>query len=149
MTLSVDMRTLSCGLYASAIGPWSWGVRLLFQVFNTARLEAFQVLVHQGVVTCDAFDSTFECIIKHLDAVPWEELFCSIPGNSLVSLCAYIRCVGAAEPVTKRVSLKRLLRRYHSGDTGTIDQSGEWTIVELCSCALPLAGRYYRKCGRG
>ncbi|EER15540.1 hypothetical protein Pmar_PMAR014236, partial [Perkinsus marinus ATCC 50983] len=79
-------------------------------VFNTARLEAFQVLVHQGVVTCDAFDSTFECIIKHLDAVPWEELFCSIPG--------------AAEPVTKRVSLKRLLRRYHSGDTGTIDQSG-------------------------
>ncbi|KAF4702860.1 hypothetical protein FOZ62_023415, partial [Perkinsus olseni] len=76
-----------------------------------ARVRLFQVLVERGVATCEILDSTFDCMIKHLDMVPWGELFESISGFT--------------GEMPKRMSLKRLLRRHSSGEVDPIDQSGE------------------------
>ncbi|KAF4691032.1 hypothetical protein FOZ60_016397 [Perkinsus olseni] len=76
-----------------------------------ARVRSFQVLVERGVATCEILDSTFDCMIKHLDMVPWGELF------EIIS--------GFTGEMPKRMSLKRLLRRHSSGEVDPIDQSGE------------------------
>ncbi|KAF4656713.1 hypothetical protein FOZ61_006725, partial [Perkinsus olseni] len=76
-----------------------------------ARVRLFQVLVERGVATCEILDSTFDCVIKYLDMVPWGELF------EIIS--------GFTGEMPKRMSLKRLLRRHSSGEVDPIDQSGE------------------------
>ncbi|KAF4657841.1 hypothetical protein FOL47_008290 [Perkinsus chesapeaki] len=76
-----------------------------------ARAEAFKILVDGGLAACETFDAAFECILKHLDSVPWGELFDSIPG--------------VEDTVPRRMSLKRLMRMRDAGETEPIDQSGE------------------------